>query len=83
MLLVSVLSLLAASATAQQDPVNNFCRRFGHQTAVVDNKLFIDGGFVNFNFIEDPSNYTSTSKVDPARSQPPSRRQILADHPSL
>ncbi|KAF6820519.1 cell wall anchored protein [Colletotrichum sojae] len=59
MLLISVLSLLAASVTAQQDPVNNFCRRFGHQTAVVDNKLFIDGGFVNYNFVEDPSNYTN------------------------
>ncbi|KAK1992185.1 hypothetical protein LX36DRAFT_715518 [Colletotrichum falcatum] len=55
------LSLLSAPAAAQQDPVADFCRRFGHQTAVVDNKLFIDGGLVNWNPLSSfPANYTST-----------------------
>lgn len=54
------LSLLTAPTAAQQDPVADFCRRFGHQTAVVDDKLFIDGGLVNWNpFSSFPSNYTS------------------------
>ena len=34
---------------APQDPVRDFCRRYGHQTAVVDRKLYIDGGYVNAN----------------------------------
>lgn len=60
MLCASVL-LLVAPAIGQQDPVNNFCRRFGHQTAVVDSKLYIDGGLINWNINENPSNYSSTS----------------------
>jgi hypothetical protein len=48
----------------QKDPVNNFCRRFGHQTAVVDQKLFIDGGLVDWNPITSyPQNYTSKSAI--------------------
>ncbi|GJC90888.1 Kelch repeat-containing protein ARB_01230 [Colletotrichum liriopes] len=55
------LSLLSAPTAAQQDPVADFCRRFGHQTAVVDDKLFIDGGLVNWNPLSSfPSNYTNT-----------------------
>ncbi|KAK1586062.1 cell wall anchored protein [Colletotrichum navitas] len=55
------LSLLSVPTAAQQDPVSDFCRRFGHQTAVVDNKLFIDGGIVNWNPLSSfPANYTNT-----------------------
>ncbi|KAK2051845.1 cell wall anchored protein [Colletotrichum caudatum] len=55
------LSLLSAPTAAQQDPVADFCRRFGHQTAVVDNKLFIDGGLVNWDPPSSfPANYTNT-----------------------
>lgn len=44
----------------QHDPVKDFCRRFGHQTAVVDRKLYIDGGLINWKPLEtDPKNYTS------------------------
>ena len=32
----------------QQNPLDNFCRRYGHQTTVIDDKLYIDGGFVNY-----------------------------------
>ncbi|GKT48028.1 Kelch repeat-containing protein [Colletotrichum spaethianum] len=54
-------SLFLAPTAAQQDPVANFCRRFGHQTAVVDDKLFIDGGLINWNPLASfPSNYTNT-----------------------
>ncbi|KAM5523955.1 cell wall anchored protein [Fusarium oxysporum f. sp. phaseoli] len=35
-------------STAQNDPIKDFCRRWGHQTAVVDRKLYIDGGLINF-----------------------------------
>ncbi|RGP76880.1 hypothetical protein FLONG3_4963 [Fusarium longipes] len=31
-----------------KDPETNFCRRWGHQTAVVDRKLYIDGGIINY-----------------------------------
>ncbi|KAF4500542.1 hypothetical protein FAGAP_3275 [Fusarium agapanthi] len=42
------------------DPIKDFCRRFGHQTAVVDRKLYIDGGLVNWKPLEtDPKNYTN------------------------
>lgn len=37
-----------ASSTAQHDPLKDFCRRWGHQTAVVDDRLYIDGGLVNW-----------------------------------
>jgi hypothetical protein len=32
---------------APKDPVRSFCRRFSHQTAVIDRQLYIDGGYVN------------------------------------
>ncbi|OLN85773.1 Kelch repeat-containing protein-like protein 5 [Colletotrichum chlorophyti] len=55
------ISLFPALAAAQQDPVKDFCRRFGHQTAVVDNKLYIYGGLINWNPISSfPNNYTNT-----------------------
>jgi hypothetical protein len=34
---------------APKDPVRSFCRRFSHQTAVIDRQLYIDGGYVNAN----------------------------------
>jgi hypothetical protein len=47
-LLVALLSVVVQWAMAQQNPRDNFWRRFGHQTTVIDDKLYIDGGFVNF-----------------------------------
>ena len=60
-----LLQLLFVGLSSQQrDHVRNFCRRFDHQTAVVDDKLFIDGGLVNWNPISSyPDNYTSESCV--------------------
>jgi hypothetical protein len=44
------------------DPLNDFCRRFAHQTTIVGNRLFIDGGLVNYGGSVSPSttNYTNT-----------------------
>lgn len=54
------LALLFRLSHQQRDPLKDFCRRFGHQTAVVDRKLYIDGGLLNWNPIEsNPLNYTS------------------------
>ncbi|KAH7313854.1 hypothetical protein B0I35DRAFT_480501 [Stachybotrys elegans] len=39
---------LAGLSKAQHDPLEDFCRRWGHQSAVVDGKLYIDGGMVNY-----------------------------------
>lgn len=58
---ILLLLVVAAGLSRQQnDPVSGFCRRFAHQTAIVDNKLYIDGGFINYNPLEQfPENYTS------------------------
>jgi hypothetical protein len=49
----------------QKDPLNDFCRRFGHQSAVIDNKLYLDGGLVNWNPIpSNPGNYSSKLSYD-------------------
>lgn len=34
---------------APQDPIQDFCRRYGHQTSLINRKLYIDGGYVNAN----------------------------------
>lgn len=56
---VLLLSVLAPGVHAQRDPVANFCRRFGHQTAVVDSRLYIDGGLLGWNPIGQTPNETS------------------------
>lgn len=59
-LLLILLSSFIEASSAQLDPVKNFCRRFGHQTAVIDQKLYIDGGFINYNPLSQyPTNYSS------------------------
>ncbi|KAF2127052.1 hypothetical protein P153DRAFT_377359 [Dothidotthia symphoricarpi CBS 119687] len=54
--LLVAFSLVARAQ--QKDPVQDFCRRWGHQTAQIDGRLFIDGGMVDW----DPAglNYTNT-----------------------
>jgi len=37
---------LARSQGAQDDPIKYFCRRWGHATAQIDSRLYIDGGNV-------------------------------------
>ncbi|KAH6885022.1 hypothetical protein B0T10DRAFT_564422 [Thelonectria olida] len=61
-LLVILVSLAChiGITVQQRDPINNFCRRWGHQTAVVDNKLYVDGGLVTWSPSSKlPKNYTN------------------------
>ncbi|KAF2085940.1 hypothetical protein K490DRAFT_74814 [Saccharata proteae CBS 121410] len=57
---VILLGALAQLVFAK-DPLNDFCRRWGHQTTVIDRKLYIDGGQVTWNpMSQNPLNYTNT-----------------------
>ncbi|KAK3339706.1 hypothetical protein B0T25DRAFT_511899 [Lasiosphaeria hispida] len=58
---LSLLCSWVASTAAQGfDPVKDFCRRFGQQSAVVDDRLYVDGGFVNYKPLTESSlNYTN------------------------
>lgn len=57
--LFAVLSVVTRSLQAKS-PINDFCRRWGHQTAQVDGKLYVDGGQVAWNPLSaNPLNYTS------------------------
>lgn len=51
-LLISTLFALPTLAQPPADPLKGFCRRYGHQTAVIDRKLYIDGGWLYANPIE-------------------------------
>ncbi|KAK8927540.1 Kelch repeat-containing protein [Metarhizium anisopliae] len=58
------LLLASIGLVATQNPRDNFCRRFSHQTVVIDDKLYIDGGWVNFDdFQQSHQNYPSASNV--------------------
>ncbi|KAF7554856.1 hypothetical protein G7Z17_g2617 [Cylindrodendrum hubeiense] len=46
--LFSLLLLLAINRVAADNPKEDFCRRFSHQSTVIDDKLYIDGGWVNY-----------------------------------
>jgi hypothetical protein len=57
---LAVLGLSQKSCGDQNNPLKSFCRRFGHATALIDQRLFIDGGLINLNPIDqNPHNYTS------------------------
>ena len=47
--LLLALFMLSALAQPPEDPLKDFCRRYGHQTAVIDEKLYIDGGWLYAN----------------------------------
>jgi hypothetical protein len=44
------------------DPINDYCRRFGHSAAVVNDRLFFTGGYVNYggSVTPSPQNVTNT-----------------------
>jgi hypothetical protein len=45
------------------DPVNDFCRRWGHSTAEIGSRLYIDGGYINYSPLsQEPKNYTSQER---------------------
>ncbi|KAH8890788.1 hypothetical protein GQ53DRAFT_649582 [Thozetella sp. PMI_491] len=57
---VFLVLLFAQNALADLDPVKDFCRRFYHQTTVVDRRLYIDGGLLNYNPISQyPANFSN------------------------
>ncbi|KAF2794341.1 hypothetical protein K505DRAFT_28250 [Melanomma pulvis-pyrius CBS 109.77] len=59
--LLAALSFAAQSLQASKDPLTDFCRRWGHATAQVDGKLYIDGGLVAWNPLSSNTlNYTNT-----------------------
>ncbi|SPJ70371.1 uncharacterized protein FTOL_00099 [Fusarium torulosum] len=61
LLSIAVLVTRIHLSIQQHDPVKDFCRRFGHQTAVIDRKLYIDGGLINWKPLEtNPKNYTNS-----------------------
>jgi hypothetical protein len=65
MLVAFTLCLLSFISFSLQmkDPLKDFCRIFGHQTALVDRKLYIDGGLVNWAPLSANSlNYSSQYK---------------------
>ncbi|KAH7329108.1 hypothetical protein B0I35DRAFT_473739 [Stachybotrys elegans] len=56
-----VVLTFASRSLQQRDPIRDFCRRWGHQTAVVDDRLYVDGGMMNWNPMSQfPENYTNT-----------------------
>jgi len=59
----ATLQVFALKVLGQRDPLKNFCRRFGHQTAVIEyqgrRRLYIDGGFVTWNVRPSSNNETS------------------------
>ncbi|VUC25921.1 unnamed protein product [Clonostachys rosea] len=39
---------LSSVTSVSLDPQNDFCRRFSHQSTVIDDRLYIDGGYINY-----------------------------------
>ncbi|KAH7483915.1 hypothetical protein FOMA001_g7353 [Fusarium oxysporum f. sp. matthiolae] len=53
--------LLTVNWATAKNPKDDFCRRFAHQTTVIDDKLYIDGGWVDFDdFQQTHENYSNT-----------------------
>jgi len=50
---LALLLAFCIRESVQQDPVKDFCRRFGHQSAIVDDRLYIDGGIINYAPLEE------------------------------
>lgn len=66
LVLVVLLSCLVPATLQEKDPVKDFCRRFGHQTTIIDSKLYTDGGLVDWNPISTfNQNYSSKSPQFP------------------
>ncbi|KAF2464857.1 uncharacterized protein BDR25DRAFT_241162, partial [Lindgomyces ingoldianus] len=57
--LLTALFFLISPSAQQHDPLQDFCRIFGHQTTLVDRKIYIDGGLVNWDSSAGAQNYSS------------------------
>ncbi|ATZ49029.1 hypothetical protein BCIN_04g02290 [Botrytis cinerea B05.10] len=56
-----ILLCLVQPSWQQKDPLNDFCRRWGHQTTVIDRQLLIDGGMLDWNPLsQNPANYSNS-----------------------
>lgn len=72
---------LIGTSVAQYDPLQDFCRRWGHQSAVVDRRLYIDGGLINYKPFSSSSQNMSSIFPSPAVDEKaPTRMQIPSSH---
>ncbi|PQE07516.1 cell wall anchored protein [Rutstroemia sp. NJR-2017a BBW] len=59
-MILGLLLCLVQTSSQQKDPLNDFCRRWGHQTTVIDRQMFVDGGMIDWNPIsQNPQNYSN------------------------
>jgi hypothetical protein len=57
--LTAILAFVSLSLQAK-DQLKDFCRRWGHATAIVDRRMYIDGGYINYSPLnQNPGNFTS------------------------
>ncbi|KAK6354644.1 hypothetical protein TWF696_003784 [Orbilia brochopaga] len=47
------------------NPAQQFCFRWGHQSAIIDNRLYIDGGFLGLNSLDSTGTRDNTSYAYP------------------
>lgn len=69
-----------AAALAQQvalNPIEDFCRRHGHQTCMIGNELYIDGGMIYMSGGSD--SWTNDSIAIPSKSLPMLRLPVSTD----
>ncbi|KAM0436811.1 hypothetical protein ACHAPT_002523 [Fusarium lateritium] len=69
---LALLAFHVDVAVQQRDPISNFCRRWGHQSAVVDNKLYVAGGLVTYDGGSGtPENISTIGHDDASAKAPP------------
>ncbi|KAH3917053.1 hypothetical protein HBH56_051690 [Parastagonospora nodorum] len=84
-----LLAFRFVAPSFQDDPILDFCRRWNHQTAIVDGRLYIDGGAVAYKSLA--TNYTNdyllfsdlSSRTDVGFPQQHSNLSKPANVPSL
>ncbi|KAK5131537.1 hypothetical protein LTR08_000864 [Meristemomyces frigidus] len=62
LLLPTIGQLSVAQQEQAMDPLGDYCRRFAHQTTIIGNRLYIDGGLVDYGgaVYPDTINHTNT-----------------------
>jgi hypothetical protein len=76
---LALFCALTTVVAAQHDPIRDFCRRHQHQTCIIDNKLYIDGGKVYYGgFVDNGSTVQqSKSAIDELTASLTSRPPIV------
>ena len=61
-LLFAIHLACAQDSVASFNPLTDFCRRFAHRTTLIDRRVYIDGGYVDYGggVWPDSTNYTNT-----------------------